>query len=491
MVEQPPVFEKLVLPDLPLYPGLQNQAPDILTNSANFISNSQLDILTVSGSNSHISYACDQNDIQVEAAIDSLSSTENEPSIIIICAKLEANDGATYSQQSSMSRSLAMKIFERFDINAAFVLDLVGRPNYWSAFSQVKSDREEKKDVYEFFCQHPRWHQKGRYDKMKAGATQGNKAPCSIYMNYSVAKNQTIYLVSAPDDGIWFSFLEGINVSNSVIDGSLLSPNELASSPFLVHALISNIAFEQATEYAASVRNKLMTQLKKVNDYADNQAEGSPTKPGDQDGRTQLQRITIELHQVSQMLNTGLASAQSSMRLSEKLLQAHTLFCQRTQQGSPGTSVSRTQSAFQYVKDAFEYHNNWLKSYKTRKETAMNFVFNMVTQQDSSTNLTMSYRMSEDSSSMHSITILTMIFLPGTFTATLFSTVAFRASDAGDAEVTAWLLPFCCVTGVLTLVVLAIWYFRNNFGSWRFPMFEWFSRRQRAVATRHQSGMMV
>lgn len=96
---------------------------------------------------------------------------------------------------------------------------------------------------------------------MKAGATQGNKAPCSIYMNYSVAKNQTIYLVSAPDDGIWFSFLEGINLSNSVIDGSLLSPNELASSPFLVHALISNIAFEQATEYAASVRNKLMTQV--------------------------------------------------------------------------------------------------------------------------------------------------------------------------------------------------------------------------------------
>lgn len=49
-----------------------------------------------------------------------------------------------------------MKIFERFDINAAFVLDLVGRPNYWSAFSQVKSDREEKKDVYgEPFSHHP------------------------------------------------------------------------------------------------------------------------------------------------------------------------------------------------------------------------------------------------------------------------------------------------------------------------------------------------
>lgn len=49
-----------------------------------------------------------------------------------------------------------MKIFDRFDINAAFVLDLVGRPNYWSAFSQVKADREEKKDVYgATFYPHP------------------------------------------------------------------------------------------------------------------------------------------------------------------------------------------------------------------------------------------------------------------------------------------------------------------------------------------------
>ncbi|VUC27343.1 unnamed protein product [Clonostachys rosea] len=478
MLEQTPVFEKLVLPDLPdlpLHPGLQNQAPDVLTNSANFVVDSQLDILSVSGPNS---------DIKFKIRVDSTDSLRR-------CAKLEADDNATYSQKTCMSRSLAMKIFQRFDINAAFLLDLVGRPNYWSAFSQVKSDREEKKDVYEFFCQHPRWHQKGRYDKMKAGATQGNKAPCSIYMNYSVAKNQTIYLVAAPDDGIWFSFLETINVSNSVTDGSLISPKELASSPFMVHALISNVAFEQATEYAAQVRNRLMTQLKRVNDYADNQAEGNPIKTGDQDARSQLQRITIELHQVSQMLNTGLASAQSSMRLSEKFVQAHALFCERTKQGSPGTSISRTQSAFQYVKDAFEYHNSWLKSYKTRKETAMNFVFNMVTQQDSSTNLTMSHRMSEDSSSMHSITILTMIFLPGTFTATLFSTVAFRASDAGDAEITAWLLPFCVVTGVLTLVVLAIWYFRKGFGSWRLSMLKWYGRRQKAAGTRYQSGMMV
>lgn len=91
-------------------------------------------------------------------------------------------------------------------------------------------------------------------------------------------------------------------------------------------------------------------------------------------------------------------------------------------------------------------------------------VFNMVTQQDSSTNLQMSFNMSQDSSSMHAITILTMVFLPGTFTATLFSTVAFQSSDKGAIEVTDWLWPFVGVAVILTLTVVATWYFRRNMG---------------------------
>lgn len=39
----------------------------------------------------------------------------------------------------------------------------------------------------------------------------------------------------------------------------------------------------------------------------------------------------------------------------------------------------------------------------------------MVTQQDSATNVDISYKMSRDSSSMNAVTILTLIFLPGTF----------------------------------------------------------------------------
>jgi hypothetical protein len=44
-------------------------------------------------------------------------------------------------------------------------------------------------------------------------------------------------------------------------------------------------------------------------------------------------------------------------------------------------------------------------------------VFNMVTQGDSTINLRTSHRMSRDSSSIHTLTVLDMVFLPGTFTA--------------------------------------------------------------------------
>lgn len=67
--------------------------------------------------------------------------------------------------------------------------------------------------------------------------------------------------MAAPDDGVWYSFLERIRLEEHRNNMSLLSPLELASSPFLVHSMVANIAFEQATEYAAEARVKLMTQV--------------------------------------------------------------------------------------------------------------------------------------------------------------------------------------------------------------------------------------
>lgn len=83
-------------------------------------------------------------------------------------------------------------------------------------------------------------------------------------MTYSVASNTTFYLVVAPDDGVWFSFLDRIQTGDKDGSGpfsSLLPPGDLARSPFQVHAMVASIAFEEATNYAATLRELLMAQV--------------------------------------------------------------------------------------------------------------------------------------------------------------------------------------------------------------------------------------
>lgn len=74
------------------------------------------------------------------------------------------------------------------------------------------------------------------------------------------------------------------------------------------------------------------------------------------------------------MINTGLGSVSSSVKLNDKILSAHTSFCMHTERGKPGTADQRTHTALEYVADAFRYQASWLEQYKTRKETAMSFV---------------------------------------------------------------------------------------------------------------------
>ena len=76
-------------------------------------------------------------------------------------------------------------------------------------------------------------------------------------------------------------------------------------------------------------------------------------------------------------------------------------------------------------------------------------VFNLVTQQDAATSTTIARETKADGSAMRVIATLTMVFLPGTFTAALFG-----MSILDHAH---WWL-YVAVTLSLSLVVLVGWY---------------------------------
>jgi hypothetical protein len=65
-----------------------------------------------------------------------------------------------------------------------------------------------------------------------------------------------------------------------------------------------------------------------------------------------------------------------------------------------------------------------------------------------------------DSASMSVVTTITAIFLPGTFTATLFSTNFFNFQSTTQGRlVSPWLWLYWALTGLLTALILGVWFF--------------------------------
>jgi hypothetical protein len=67
--------------------------------------------------------------------------------------------------------------------------------------------------------------------------------------------------------------------------------------------------------------------------------------------------------------------------------------------------------------ESMEKQHMWFLNYKGRKENTMNLVFHFNTQTDALNNIELAADMKKDSTSMNAIAGLTMVFLPGTFTA--------------------------------------------------------------------------
>lgn len=74
------------------------------------------------------------------------------------------------------------------------------------------------------------------------------------------------------------------------------------------------------------------------------------------------------------MLNSGLGSIASSIKLGEKLLGAHLMFCKRTGREVTTSAEQRTEAALEYIRDSVYYQASWLEQYKARKDTAINLV---------------------------------------------------------------------------------------------------------------------
>ncbi|KAL6251173.1 hypothetical protein RBB50_001381 [Rhinocladiella similis] len=172
--------------------------------------------------------------------------------------------------------------------------DILGRPDHWSATRSIRGNGN-----IEVGCQFARWRMTSRWDN-----NEGPVTPFTIAFQHDSQANFTLYVMSGdPIDSCMTSikqslgFVEGL----SPCKGTLAAQIHTAQSPFLILAKSMQASFEQAKHYVAIVKDRLMGQIGKVDDY--NAARHKYTDdPKDlqrfwrDEGRKRLEGITERLH---------------------------------------------------------------------------------------------------------------------------------------------------------------------------------------------------
>ena len=127
-----------------------------------------------------------------------------------------------------------------------------------------------------------------------------------------------------------------------------------------------------------------------------------------------LSNIFQDLHAVSQKLHT----------LSEDLidLEEHLTFLLHMQETWNALKTHRTKESLDYLAGRTRCWRRWAGNYQARTDLQIQLFFNLATQGDNRTNLeiakstkSLAEESRKDSSSMITIAVLTMVFLPGTF----------------------------------------------------------------------------
>ncbi|KAK3324958.1 hypothetical protein B0H66DRAFT_107998 [Apodospora peruviana] len=145
--------------------------------------------------------------------------------------------------------------------------------------------------------------------------------------------------------------------------------------------------------------------------------------------------------------------------------------------GLPDTKSSR------YARQQLRFFSQFLEGIeskvtytKSSVQDQVQTIYTLISQRDSRNHMALARttrRLAElsrkDSTDMRVISAVTLVFLPATFTSTFFSASFFNFQPGGGGDhVSVWIWLYCVVTVLLTLFVLASWWY--------------FSRRQHAKA---------
>ncbi|KAI1673550.1 hypothetical protein Ptr902_00303 [Pyrenophora tritici-repentis] len=342
-----------------------------------------------------------------------------DSTVHIMFMHLEPEQKANFKHRVSLSAPFAQKLLSTLDVTPQFTGLLLGEPDYGAPGDFANHDQSGTVQRVEFCCQQPRWaiHQKVYI------------LVCDLKQNrLDVVKERLCDILNA-NRKAWNSINDSIN-------------------PFFLQLLITHEVFLDAAPHVTGLRYQLYDALDRVDRYAETEANGRM--------RSELEDLTIQLHIVSQETDRMSANVDMSSMIVQRLIGAHERYRKYTKDPGKEDAVTKLDNALHYLLYSIESQQRWLGSYKSRKDIAMNLVFNLVTQQDSATGTTIAREAKADGSSMRVIATLTMVFLPGTFMSSVFGMAMLDNAR--------WWL-FVALTVPLTLLVIAIWSIWQSYDS--------------------------
>lgn len=353
-----------------------------------------------------------------------------------------------------MTQDNTMDLFKYLNADPSFITNLLGRPDYWAPQTRWTSDSNSNilacgpihllplisrhgLTSTDFYCQHPRWnlHFQG--------------APLSVYLRYDAALRLTSYIISHKEGDSNIQALQ--NIFNLAIKTAPAEQGTriLLDDPFDLAVILSTLNFEASKYHAQRFRRYMWTQINKVDDHL----AGLETND-----RRKLGELTKELQIISQNADSHLGNADVAIITATGIRTAHARLHEAM--GSPARVFERASDSITYVIESMQKQKIWFLNYKNRKDSTMALVYNLVTQQDAASNIQLAASMKRDSTSMNAIAALTMVFLPGTFIATILDIGSFNGSgdNKGSESTSVWWL-WAAITVPLTLVVMASWWF--------------------------------
>ncbi|KAI5460123.1 hypothetical protein BGZ63DRAFT_389556 [Mariannaea sp. PMI_226] len=371
--------------------------------------------------------------------LETLAQEADSPRVRAIFCNLRPAANTRFGFQLSLGQSHALKLLSVLKVCPQFCPSLLGEPDYWAPLEINTRQKGGQVTRAEFSYQHPRYDKYARRDE-----------PCSVYISYDFGTLATTYIVISGLGEPWVERAK-CRLSDYFVrtksDQALAGPESL--DPFLIQSLLCHESLVDAKRLILELRGRLYHVLDTVSAYS--------KTPFD---RRNLNAMTNELHNVSKDADSLFGSAEMGLMVAQHSLNARKRILRR--------SGSKTGHSFEdsNVGDALSYliwsinsQKRYIQSYKFRKDTAMNLVFNLVTQQDSETSVQIARDTRNDSASMKTIAVLTMVFLPATAVSGFFGMAFFGLSNDGNFTASPFGWIFAAVTIPLTVLILLLWAF--------------------------------